>query len=100
MGEKGIKLSCGQRQRIGIARAVYQKPQILILDEATASLDEKTEAKVYNNLFLKKNLTLIIVTHKIKNIRPNDNIIFLEKGFVKFKGKYQNYLSNLNKNFN
>jgi ABC-type bacteriocin/lantibiotic exporter with double-glycine peptidase domain len=64
VGERGILLSGGQKQRIGIARALYFQPEILILDESTNALDLKTEERIFNNLKQKKNLTVIIVSHK------------------------------------
>ena len=67
VGENGAKLSGGQIQRLGIARALYKKPQILILDEATSGLDEKTEEKLLNNLInIKPQLTIIIISHNKK----------------------------------
>ena len=64
IGERGILLSGGQKQRIGIARALYFQPEVLILDESTNSLDLKTEKRIFYNLKQKKNLTVIIVSHK------------------------------------
>ena len=64
VGENGSKLSGGQIQRIGIARALFKKPQLLILDEATSALDEKTQSKILENIFnIKENLTIIIISH-------------------------------------
>ena len=100
IGERGVKLSGGQRQRIGLARAIYKNSDILILDESTTGLDVNTEKKIYNNLFSKEKLTLIIITHKVSNIGPDDNVIILENGRIKFKGRYQKYLQDLKKNNN
>ena len=100
IGENGVKLSGGQRQRIGLARAIYKNSDILILDESTTGLDVNTEKKIYNNLFSKEKLTLIIITHKVSNIGPDDNVIILENGRIKFKGRYQKYLQDLKKNNN
>lgn len=65
VGEKGLKISGGEKQRIGLARALYKKPKILILDEATNALDELTEQKIYNKLFsFQKRMTIISIIHK------------------------------------
>ncbi len=83
IGENGIKLSGGQAQRIGIARALYRKKPILILDEATSALDEVTEDKILNSIFKKyKKLSIIMVTHKIKNLRFFDRLISIKKGKI------------------
>ena len=65
VGEKGLKISGGEKQRIGLARALYKRPKILILDEATNALDELTEQKIYNKLFsFKERMTIISIIHK------------------------------------
>ena len=76
IGERGIRISGGQKQRIVIARALYKKPEILILDEATNALDELTERKIINNILnLKKQITLISISHKNKVLK-NNGIIY------------------------
>lgn len=76
VGERGIKLSGGQLQRIGIARALYRDSQILILDEATSALDQKTEAEVIDSIKnFNKNLTLISISHRLSNFIGYDRII-------------------------
>ena len=76
IGEKGIQLSGGQKQRIAIARELYRKPEILILDEATSGLDEKTENQFLEFLeILKKKLTIIIVSHRKNTLKNCDKII-------------------------
>ena len=83
VGEKGIRLSGGQQQRIGIARALYRDPEILILDEATSSLDQLTEKKIMESIqFLKRKKTLIIVTHRLSTVQNCDRILFIEKGKI------------------
>ena len=79
VGDKGIKISGGQAQRLVIARALYRNPTLLILDEATNSLDQKTEKSIINTLNnLKKTITIIVVTHKKENMDACDSIINLE----------------------
>ena len=80
VGDKGVKISGGQAQRIVIARALYRSPTLLILDEATNSLDQKTEKSIIHTLNnLKKIITIILVTHKNDNMDACDNIINLER---------------------
>ena len=78
IGELGNSLSGGQLQRIGIARALYKKSKILILDEATSSLDEKTEMKIIEEIFsIDDEITIITVTHRKENLKFCDKIINL-----------------------
>ena len=80
VGERGVKLSGGQIQRIGIARALFKESNFLILDEATSALDEATERKVMNNLNTDdKNLTIIIIAHRLNTLKNCDYIYNLEK---------------------
>lgn len=84
VGEKGVKLSGGQIQRLGIARAIYTDPEILCLDEATSSLDYHTENKILKTIIsIKKNKTVIIIAHRLKTIENCDEIIELSDGKVK-----------------
>jgi ATP-binding cassette, subfamily B, bacterial PglK len=90
IGNNGIKLSGGQHQRIGIARALYNNPKVLILDEATSSLDYKTEDEIFKDLELEKNSnTLIVVGHRLRTVAKCDVIYFLEKGKIKDFGKFE-----------
>lgn len=83
IGERGIKLSGGQRQRIGIARSLYHNPDILILDEATSSLDNKTEKEVMRAIDnMTGTRTIIIVAHRLSTIKNCDKIIELENGTI------------------
>tara|TARA_B100000029_G_C17537862_1_gene945551 strand:+ start:6 stop:1676 length:1671 start_codon:yes stop_codon:yes gene_type:complete len=95
VGEKGIKLSGGQQQRIGIARALYRDPEILILDEATSSLDQITEKKIMDSVqFLKGNKTLIIITHRLSTVQNCDKIFMIDKGKIVKEGIPKNILNN------
>ena len=79
IGENGVKLSGGQRQRIGIARAIYLNREILIFDEATNSLDENTEKKIFENILsMSKRPTIIFVSHKSSNFEICDKIYDLK----------------------
>lgn len=89
LGERGNLLSGGQIQRIGIARALYKKPSILILDEATSALDNVTEKSLMSIIHKLKNVTLIIIAHRLSTLKKCDNIYVLEKGCIKDNGTYK-----------
>tara|TARA_B110000003_G_C16625720_1_gene524815 strand:- start:267 stop:2015 length:1749 start_codon:yes stop_codon:yes gene_type:complete len=83
IGERGVRLSGGQRQRIGIARALYKNPSILFLDEATSSLDSKTEIEVMESInLLKGKITIVIVAHRISTVENCDIIIEMSNGEI------------------
>ena len=93
IGERGVRLSGGQRQRIGLARSLYHKPQILILDEATSSLDNITEKMVIEEINnIPEKITVIIVAHRLSTVKNCDKIFLLEKGKLKIEGNYEELL--------
>ena len=96
VGEKGINISGGQQQRIGIARALYRDPEILILDEATSSLDQSTEKKIIESIeLLKGKKTLIVITHRLYTVESCDKVFFIDKGQITKHGHPKEILSNI-----
>jgi ABC-type bacteriocin transporter len=95
LSEQGNNLSGGQRQRLAIARALYRDPEILVLDEATSSLDTISEQCVQNTLLWFKNQgkTVIIITHRLSTIKSCDHVIVLKNGQVVEQGRYANLIS-------
>jgi subfamily B ATP-binding cassette protein MsbA len=94
IGDRGLKLSGGQRQRIAIARAVLKNPPILILDEATSSLDSVSEALVQKALdVLMKGRTTIVIAHRLSTIKNADRILIIEKGKILDAGRHEELLT-------
>jgi len=83
VGDNGIQLSGGQQQRIGIARALYDDPEVLVLDEATSSLDTETEKKIMDEIYnISENKTLIVIAHRLSTLERCDRRIRIEKGKI------------------
>tara|TARA_A100001388_G_scaffold174168_1_gene130223 strand:+ start:1077 stop:2813 length:1737 start_codon:yes stop_codon:yes gene_type:complete len=102
IGENGVRLSGGEKQRISIARAMIKKSSIILLDEATSSLDSQTESKIQEALnTLTKNKTTIVIAHRLSTILNSNNIYLINNGKVIDSGKHENLLekSVLYKNF-
>ena len=93
IGENGVRLSGGEKQRISIARAMLKKSPIILLDEATSSLDSETEEKIQNALnILTKNRTTIVIAHRLSTILNSDKIFVVENGEIIASGKHENLL--------
>ena len=102
IGENGIRLSGGEKQRLSIARAILKKSSIILLDEATSSLDADTESKIQKAIsFLTKGRTTIVIAHRLSTILNSDKIYVIDKGNVLDEGKHEDLLnsSSVYKNF-
>jgi ABC-type multidrug transport system fused ATPase/permease subunit len=90
VGERGAKISGGQRQRLGIARAMFTRPHLLVLDEATSSLDGETEASVSEAIHaMKGSTTVVIIAHRLSTVRNVDQVVYLSNGKVLATGTFE-----------
>ena len=102
IGENGFRLSGGEKQRLSIARAMMKKSSIILLDEATSSLDSETEAKIQEALkILTKNKTTVVIAHRLSTILNSNNIYLIDNGKIIDNGKHEDLLisSKIYKNF-
>jgi ABC-type multidrug transport system fused ATPase/permease subunit len=90
VGERGARISGGQRQRLGIARAMFTRPHLLVLDEATSSLDGETEASISEAIHsLRGSTTVVIIAHRLSTVRNADKVVYLSKGKVLATGTFE-----------
>jgi ABC-type multidrug transport system fused ATPase/permease subunit len=89
VGERGAKISGGQRQRLGIARAMFTRPHLLVLDEATSSLDGETEASISDAIHeLRGSTTVVLIAHRLSTVRDADIVVYLADGKIKTMGTF------------
>jgi ABC-type multidrug transport system fused ATPase/permease subunit len=90
VGERGTKISGGQRQRLGIARAMFTQPKLLVLDEATSSLDGQTEADISDAIqALKGSVTVVMIAHRLSTVRNADQVIYMDHGKILARGSFE-----------
>ena len=89
VGERGTKMSGGQRQRLGIARAMFTQPHLLVLDEATSSLDGETEASITDAIHaLRGSTTVVVIAHRLSTVRDANIVVYLSGGKIIAKGTF------------
>lgn len=90
IGERGANISGGQRQRLGIARAVFTKPSLLVLDEATSALDGETESRISAAIqSLRGSTTIVLIAHRLTTVRQADIVFYMEDGFIRARGTFE-----------
>jgi ABC-type multidrug transport system fused ATPase/permease subunit len=95
-GDGGTNLSGGQRQRIGVARAYLTRPKLIVLDEATSSVDGVTEDEIYKSIAtVKGKVTVIVIAHRLSSIRDADLVVYLENGAIKYSGSFEDVRKNV-----
>jgi ABC-type multidrug transport system fused ATPase/permease subunit len=96
VGERGAKISGGQRQRLGIARALFTRPHLLVLDEATSSLDGETEVSITDAIHeLRGSTTVVVIAHRLSTVRDADIVIYLSNGSIKAIGTFDEVRKNV-----
>jgi len=97
IGDRGIRLSGGEKQRIGIARALYHNPDVLIFDEATSALDSVTEKEIIEEIYkLSQHKTIIMIAHRLSTVKKCDSIIVLSNGTIETTGTYDELIKRKN----
>ena len=100
VGERGAKISGGQKQRLGIARAMFTRPHLLVLDEATSALDGETEANISEAIHaLRGSTTVVLIAHRLSTVRNVDLVVYLSEGKIIAKGTFEE-VRNLVPDFN
>ena len=90
VGDRGVGISGGQRQRLGIARALFTKPKLLVLDEATSALDGETEANISQAIrALKGEVTVLFIAHRLSTVRDADQVLYMENGSILATGTFE-----------
>ena len=100
LGDRGIRLSGGQRQRLALARAIIRNPDLLILDEATSSLDTDSEQLIQESIHtLSKDMTIVVIAHRFSTIRNADYVYVLDEGQIIEEGSYKILVNKSNGQF-
>jgi ABC-type bacteriocin/lantibiotic exporter with double-glycine peptidase domain len=96
VGERGHKISGGQRQRLGIARALYTNPKLIILDESTSALDGKVESDLTEAISnLRGKVTIILIAHRLSTVRNSDKVVYIQDGCILDVGKFEEIRSRI-----